>query len=90
MLSCPMVTEIPIPQNMPVVVYQGFSIHGNEPSGSNAALAYAYYLAAAQGSEFEAMLDDMVVLLDPSFNPDGLATFRLLGQYQQKHQPEPG
>ncbi|MBF4986621.1 zinc carboxypeptidase, partial [Nonlabens mediterrranea] len=24
--------------NMPIVVYQGFSIHGNEPSGSNAAL----------------------------------------------------
>ncbi|WP_431122524.1 M14 family metallopeptidase [Flagellimonas flava] len=61
--------------DMPVVVYQGFSIHGNEPSGSNAALAYAYYLAAAQGSEFEAMLDDMVVLLDPSFNPDGLQRF---------------
>ena len=28
---------------MPVVVYQGFSIHGNEPSGANAGLAYAYY-----------------------------------------------
>ena len=25
-------------ENMPIVVYQGFSIHGNEPSGSNAAL----------------------------------------------------
>ncbi len=60
---------------MPIVVYQGFSIHGNEPSGSNAALAYAYYLAAAQGAEIEAMLDDMVILLDPSFNPDGLQRF---------------
>ena len=61
--------------NMPVVVYQGFSIHGNEPSGSNASLAYAYYLAAAQGPEIEAMLDKMVILLDPSFNPDGLQRF---------------
>ena len=60
---------------MPVVVYQGFSIHGNEPSGSNAALAYAYYLAAAQGAEIETMLDNMVILLDPSFNPDGLQRF---------------
>lgn len=60
---------------MPVVVYQGFSIHGNEPSGSNASLAYAYYLAAAQGPEIEAMLDKMVILLDPSFNPDGLQRF---------------
>ena len=28
---------------MPIIVYQGFSIHGNEASGSNASLAYAYY-----------------------------------------------
>ena len=41
--------------SMPVVVYQGFSIHGNESSGSNASLAYAYYLAAAQGQEIENM-----------------------------------
>ncbi|AWX43446.1 hypothetical protein HME9304_00434 [Flagellimonas maritima] len=60
---------------MPIVVYQGFSIHGNEPSGSNAALAYAYYLAAAQGPEIDAMLENMVILLDPSFNPDGLQRF---------------
>lgn len=62
-------------ENMPVVVYQGFSIHGNEPSGSNAGLAYAYYLAAAQGPEIEALLDKMVILMDPSFNPDGLQRF---------------
>ncbi|RNC89481.1 MAG: zinc carboxypeptidase [Allomuricauda sp.] len=61
--------------SMPVVVYQGFSIHGNESSGSNASLAYAYYLAAAQGQEIENMLDNMVILLDPSFNPDGLQRF---------------
>ena len=36
-------------ENMPIIVYQGFSVHGNEPSGANAGLAYAYYLAAAQG-----------------------------------------
>ncbi|PWL38246.1 zinc carboxypeptidase [Flagellimonas aquimarina] len=60
---------------MPIVVYQGFSIHGNEPSGSNASLAYAYYLAAAQGPEIDAMLENMVILLDPSFNPDGLQRF---------------
>ncbi len=62
-------------EDMPIVVYQGFSIHGNEPSGANAGLAYAYYLAAAQGPEIDAMLDDMVILMDPSFNPDGLQRF---------------
>jgi hypothetical protein len=61
--------------NMPIIVYQGFSIHGNEPSGANAGLAYAYYLAAAKGPEIEKMLSDMVILMDPSYNPDGLQRF---------------
>ncbi|BAO55561.1 M14 family metallopeptidase [Nonlabens marinus] len=59
----------------PIVIYQGFSIHGNEPSGSNAALLYAYYLAAAQGPQVEEQLKNTVILLDPSFNPDGLQRF---------------
>ncbi len=62
-------------ETMPIVVYQGFSIHGNEPSGANAGLAYAYYLAAAQGPEIDALLENVVILMDPSFNPDGLQRF---------------
>ena len=61
--------------NMPIIVNQGFSIHGNEPSGANAGLAVAYYLAAAQGKEIEAILDNTIILFDPSFNPDGLQRF---------------
>lgn len=60
---------------MPIVVNQGFSIHGNEPSGSNAALLLAYYLAAAEGPEIEELLKNTIILLDPSFNPDGLQRF---------------
>ncbi|WP_411768031.1 M14 family zinc carboxypeptidase [Winogradskyella sp. A3E31] len=59
----------------PIVVYQGFSIHGNEPSGANAGLAAAYYLAAAQGPKIDEMLKNTVILFDPSFNPDGLQRF---------------
>ncbi|WP_291866922.1 M14 family zinc carboxypeptidase [Maribacter sp.] len=62
-------------ENMPLVVYQGFSIHGNEPSGSNAGLAYAYYLAAAEGPEIDELLNNLVILMDPSYNPDGLQRF---------------
>jgi hypothetical protein len=61
--------------NMPIVVYQGFSIHGNEPSGSNAAMAVAYYLAAAEGPGIDELLTNTVILFDPSFNPDGLQRF---------------
>ncbi|NER10714.1 Zinc carboxypeptidase [Muriicola jejuensis] len=62
-------------EDMPIVVYQGFSVHGNEPSGANAGLAYAYYLAAAQGEKIDEMLKNTVILMDPSFNPDGLQRF---------------
>ncbi|WP_456439935.1 M14 family metallopeptidase [Psychroserpens sp.] len=62
-------------ENMPIVVYQGFSIHGNEASGSNAALLVAYYLAAAQSDDVKSLLNNTVVLFDPSYNPDGLQRF---------------
>ncbi|MAY22750.1 MAG: zinc carboxypeptidase [Flavobacteriaceae bacterium] len=61
--------------NLPIVVYQGFSIHGNEPSGANASLAVAYYLAAAEGAKVDELLQNTVILFDPSFNPDGLQRF---------------
>ena len=59
----------------PLVFYMGYSIHGNEPSGTNASLALAYYLAAGEGKEIDALLDNNIVLFDPSFNPDGLSRF---------------
>lgn len=61
--------------SMPIVVNQGFSIHGNEPSGTNAALVLAYYLAAAEGPEIDKILENTIILFDPSFNPDGLQRF---------------
>lgn len=61
--------------NMPVVLYQGFSIHGNEPSGGNAALLVAYYLAAAQDETVRKLLDEAVIIFDPCFNPDGFNRF---------------
>ncbi|MHA6279891.1 M14 family zinc carboxypeptidase [Salinimicrobium sp. CAU 1759] len=60
---------------MPIVVNQGFSIHGNEASGANAAILAAYYLAAAEGPEIKELLNNAVILFDPVFNPDGLQRF---------------
>lgn len=61
--------------NMPIVVWMGYSIHGNESSGSNAALLSAYHLAAAEGRDIDDLLANSVIILDPSFNPDGLNRF---------------
>jgi Zinc carboxypeptidase len=62
-------------ENMPIVVWIGHSIHGNEPSGANASLLTAYYLAAGQGKAIDDILENTVILFDPSFNPDGLQRF---------------
>ena len=61
--------------NMPIVVYQGFSVHGDEPSGSNASLPLMYHLLASNSQETIDLLDNTIILLDPSFNPDGLQRF---------------
>lgn len=62
-------------RDMPVVVWIGHSIHGNEQSGTNASLVSAYYLAAAQGKEIDELLENTIILFDPSFNPDGMQRF---------------
>ena len=62
-------------EEQPIVVYQGFSIHGNEASGSNASLLLAYYLAASNSKFVKNILDNSIILLDPSMNPDGLQRF---------------
>lgn len=70
------------PTSAPLVYYMGYSIHGDESSGSNAALLVAYYLAAAQGARVDALLKDNIILLDPSLNPDGLGRF---AQWANQH-----
>ncbi|SFH24279.1 M14 metallopeptidase family protein [Pontibacter chinhatensis] len=62
-------------KDMPAVVWMGYSVHGNEPSGSNASLLAVYHLAAAQGPEIEKLLDETIILIDPSINPDGMNRF---------------
>ena len=72
--------------DIPIVIYQGCSIHGNEASGSNGALAMVYYLAAAKGERIERLLDEAVILFDPSYNPDGLHRFSTwVNSHRGKH-----
>ncbi len=72
--------------NMPIVVWIGHSIHGNEQSGTNASLLSAYYLAAAQGKQIDELLENAVILFDPSFNPDGMQRFSTwVNQHKSKN-----
>jgi hypothetical protein len=60
---------------LPAVIWMGYGVHGNEPSATNAAPLVAYHLAAGTGADHEKLLDEVVVLLDPSLNPDGFDRF---------------
>jgi hypothetical protein len=62
-------------KNDPLIIWMGYSVHGDEPSGSNAALLIAYYLAAGESELVNQLLKDNIILLDPSVNPDGLSRF---------------
>jgi len=68
--------------NMPAVITLSYSVHGNEPSGSNSSLLTVYHLAAAQGKEIEDVLKNTIILVDPSINPDGLSRF---AQWANQH-----
>ncbi len=59
----------------PLVIWLGYSVHGDEISGSNAAMVVAYYLAASQEASIAAMLEDTIIVLEPSINPDGMDRF---------------
>lgn len=63
------------PGSAPVILWQGYSIHGDESSGSNAVPVYAWHLAASEDPQVAKMLENVVVLIDPSLNPDGMARY---------------
>ncbi len=62
-------------KNMPIVTDITCSIHGREASGVNAAVAMTYLFAASEDAKIKQMLDDMVLLLIPGANPDGINGF---------------
>lgn len=59
----------------PLVIFLGYSVHGNEASGTEASLLSAYYLVAAENDQVKKELQDGVYLIDPSRNPDGHERF---------------
>lgn len=60
---------------LPVLVYQAYTVHGNEPSGMHAAIYMAYYYAACEDPNFKEKLKGLFILLEPCMNPDGYQRF---------------
>ena len=56
---------------LPIFINLGYNVHGNEPSSSEAALLTAYALVASNSSEVNNYLQNAIVFIDPTINPDG-------------------
>ncbi|MFT7539125.1 MAG: hypothetical protein ACI9K5_000074 [Gammaproteobacteria bacterium] len=66
---------------LPAVAWMGYSIHGDEVSGSDAAVALGYHLAASTEASVVDLLDNLVIVIDPMLNPDGRE--RIIGMVEQ-------
>jgi len=66
-------TDKPLPDvsKMPVFINLAYNVHGNEPSSTEAAMLTAYTLIASQNSDVVSYLDNALVFIDPTINPDG-------------------
>lgn len=60
---------------LPPVAWLGYTIHGDETEGSDAALAVLYHLIAADNPQVTKLLEAVVVVIDPLQNPDGRDRF---------------
>lgn len=59
----------------PAVVWLGYSVHGNEASGASAAAVTAWMLAKSDDAQVRRWLDEMVIVMEPMINPDGIDRF---------------
>ena len=57
--------------DVPIFVNLGYNVHGNEPSSSEAALLSAYTFTASNNPEINNYLNNAVLFIDPTINPDG-------------------
>jgi len=57
--------------DVPIFINLAYNVHGNEPSSSEAALLTAYTFAASNNPEILKYINNAVVMIDPTINPDG-------------------
>jgi hypothetical protein len=60
-----------VTDDMPIVTWLNYGVHGAESSGMDASLPFVYHLAAAKGDKIERVLSTSVILVTAIFNPDG-------------------
>ncbi len=73
--SAPAAQTAELTKSLPAVAWLGFSIHGDETSGADAAVQLAYHLIASTDPETTDLLEKTLIVIDPMMNPDGRDRF---------------
>ncbi len=60
-----------IDSSLPIIVNLGYGVHGNEPSSAEAAILAAYTLIASENNKIRRLIENSVIFIDPTINPDG-------------------
>ncbi|MBU8933644.1 MAG: hypothetical protein KOO62_06520 [candidate division Zixibacteria bacterium] len=72
---------------LPAFAWLGYSIHGDELSGVDAAVQLLYHLAAANDSATLHLLENVIIIIDPNENPDGRERYLSMLQTHKSHVP---
>ena len=64
-------TDVKDYSQLPLFVNLAYGVHGNEPSSTEAALLTAYTLVASESEQVKEFLNEAIVMIDPTINPDG-------------------
>lgn len=76
-------------ENQPAVVWMGGSIHGFELSGSGGLTRLMQELATGDGTDVQEILENTVVIIDPTLNPDGRDAFAMANHRRIGDEPNP-
>ena len=60
-----------IDNSLPIIINLGYGVHGNEPSSAEAAILAAYTLVASKNNKIKRLIENSIVFIDPTINPDG-------------------
>ena len=63
--------NLKVDKNLPVIINLGYGVHGNEPSSAEAAMLAAYTLVASENIKIKRLIENSIVFIDPTINPDG-------------------
>ena len=76
-------------QRSPAVVWLAYNVHGSELSTMEAALLTAFHFAASEDEKDGAVLESLLVIIDPLQNPDGRERARFFHSIAAGPAPNP-